>query len=134
MFLDDDVVLPPDWASDLQFDLGQAPARIAGIQGTIEVPLPLHRNRPMGRGTSPGSSAQWATADMAYRRSVLELVGGFDESVSPGRTERTPISPFAPWTRVSVSAEVREPCCTLLARNASSAPSAANGATRTTPT
>jgi histidinol-phosphate phosphatase family protein len=80
VFLDDDVLPTVTWLADLEADLASAPADVAGVQGRIEVPLPAGR-RPTDweRETAGLSSARWATADMAYRRSVLGRVGGFDE-------------------------------------------------------
>jgi histidinol-phosphate phosphatase family protein len=79
-FLDDDVVAPPDWRARLDADLAPLPARVAGSQGRIRVPLPAGR-RPTDweRNTAGLEGARWATADMAFRRSALEHVGGFDE-------------------------------------------------------
>ena len=42
-FLDDDVVVGPAWRADLVADLAAQPARVAGVQGTITVPLPEGR-------------------------------------------------------------------------------------------
>jgi glycosyltransferase involved in cell wall biosynthesis len=80
VFLDDDVVLPADWAVRLASDLAGQPADVAGVQAHIRVPLPVHR-RPTDaeRNTAGLASAVWITADMAYRREALERVGGFDE-------------------------------------------------------
>jgi histidinol-phosphate phosphatase family protein len=79
VFLDDDVVVLPDWLLMLGRDLDTAPG-VGASQGRIVVPLPAHR-RPTDweRATEGLSRARWITADMAYRRSVLEQVGGFDE-------------------------------------------------------
>ena len=79
-FLDDDVVPAPDWRAWLHADLAVLPPDVGGSQGHIEVPLPRHR-RPTDneRGTAGLATARWITADMAYRRAVLERVGGFDE-------------------------------------------------------
>lgn len=79
-FLDDDVLAPADWPRRLAADLDGLPARVAGSQGRVRVPLPAGR-RPTDaeRGTAGLERAWWATADMAYRRSVLVRVGGFDE-------------------------------------------------------
>ena len=79
-FLDDDVLPPPDWRVRLEADLAGLPARVAGSQGRIRVPLPPGR-RPTDweRNTAGLEQARWATADMAFRRSALERVGGFDE-------------------------------------------------------
>lgn len=79
-FLDDDVVLPPEWSERLQEDLRDLHLGVAASQGRIRVPLPADR-RPTDRerGVAGLESAVWATADMAYRRSALIEVGGFDE-------------------------------------------------------
>ena len=81
VFLDDDVVLSPSWRDDLERDLRRADAAgDVGSQGRIAVPLPTGR-RPTDweRAVKGLESARWATADMAYRRSALEELGGFDE-------------------------------------------------------
>ncbi|MFF8773579.1 glycosyltransferase family 2 protein [Kitasatospora sp. NPDC015120] len=79
-FLDDDTVPGPTWAADLAADLAACGPRTGGSQGTIVVPLPDHR-RPTDweRSTAGLERSLWITADMAYRRAVLEQVGGFDE-------------------------------------------------------
>lgn len=79
-FLDDDVLLGPGWVEGLALDLGSAGAACGGVQGRLRVPLPAGR-RPTDweRSTAGLEQARWATADMAYRREVLEEVGGFDE-------------------------------------------------------
>ncbi|MGP3957777.1 glycosyltransferase family 2 protein [Nonomuraea sp. 3N208] len=80
VFLDDDVIPEPGWAEAVWKDLVDLPEDVAGSQGRIVVPLPSDR-RPTDaeRNTAGLADALWATADMAYRRSVLEAVGGFDE-------------------------------------------------------
>jgi histidinol-phosphate phosphatase family protein len=79
VFLDDDVVVGEQWLDDLAADLAQ-PADVVGVQGTISVPLPSDR-RPTDweRGTAGLETARWITADIAYRRSALVGVDGFDE-------------------------------------------------------
>jgi histidinol-phosphate phosphatase family protein len=79
-FLDDDVVVGPSWRTDLVTDLARQPSQVAGVQGTITVPLPAGR-RPTDweRGTAGLAAARWITADMAYRRRALIDCGGFDE-------------------------------------------------------
>jgi HAD superfamily hydrolase (TIGR01662 family) len=79
-FLDDDVVPDPDWYQRLEQDLAALPADVAGSQGRVRVPLPADR-RPTDweRGTAGLASSSWITADLAYRRSALAAVGGFDE-------------------------------------------------------
>jgi HAD superfamily hydrolase (TIGR01662 family) len=79
-FLDDDVVPDPDWYERLAEDLADLPADVAGSQGRVRVPLPEDR-RPTDweRGTAGLATSSWITADLAYRRSALSAVGGFDE-------------------------------------------------------
>jgi histidinol-phosphate phosphatase family protein len=79
-FLDDDVEPGPTWLADLEADLAGLPPEVAGSQGRLRVPLPAGR-RPTDweRNVHGLETARWATADMAYRRAVLEEVGGFDE-------------------------------------------------------
>jgi HAD superfamily hydrolase (TIGR01662 family) len=78
-FLDDDVVIPDNWLSDLDRDLHSA-GDAAGTQGRIQVPLPVDR-RPTDweRSVHGLEGATWASADIAYRRHALQRVGGFDE-------------------------------------------------------
>ncbi|MFI6926873.1 glycosyltransferase family 2 protein [Nonomuraea spiralis] len=80
VFLDDDVVPGAGWAEAVRKDLADLPDDVAGSQGRVEVPLPGGR-RPTDaeRNTAGLSRASWVTADMAYRRSALERIGGFDE-------------------------------------------------------
>jgi HAD superfamily hydrolase (TIGR01662 family) len=79
-FLDDDVIPDTDWLSRLFEDLYVAGPRVAGSQGILRVPLPEDR-RPTEweRNVKGLERARWITADMAYRRAVLEELGGFDE-------------------------------------------------------
>jgi histidinol-phosphate phosphatase family protein len=80
VFLDDDVVLRPDWSRRLGSDLRGATREVGAVQARIEVPLPRTR-RPTDweRGTAGLSTASWITADMAIRRVALVQVHGFDE-------------------------------------------------------
>jgi histidinol-phosphate phosphatase family protein len=79
-FLDDDVVPDPDWSQRLTDDLDDLGDDVAASQGRIDVPLPTDR-RPTDRERCVAGleTAVWATADMAYRRTALAEVGGFDE-------------------------------------------------------
>jgi glycosyltransferase involved in cell wall biosynthesis len=79
-FLDDDVVVPPDWKAQLCADLADLPEDVGASQARIVVPLPDDR-RPTDaeRGTAGLATARWITADMAYRREALARSGGFDE-------------------------------------------------------
>lgn len=127
-FLDDDVLPHPGWSAALAADLRDAEARgAAGSQATIDVPArPGRRSTDDERRTQRLAGAQWITADMAYRRSVLVEVGGFDERfprayredsdlglritsaghlIVPGsRRTRHPVAP-ATWT-ASVRAQI----------------------------
>lgn len=80
-FLDDDVLPQTDWLTALYQDLLDAEAAGAvGSQAVIEVPAPYgRRSTDDQRRTQRLADAQWITADMAYRRSALVAVGGFDE-------------------------------------------------------
>jgi histidinol-phosphate phosphatase family protein len=80
VFLDDDVVPNAHWRAQLVDDLAGLPPDVAGSQGRIRVPLPPGR-RPTDweRNVKGLETAAWATADMAYRRSALSALGGFDE-------------------------------------------------------
>ncbi|MDP8957409.1 MAG: glycosyltransferase [Actinomycetota bacterium] len=126
-FLDDDVVPTPRWKQDLEADLIDLPADVAGSQGNITVPLP-HDRPPTDweRNVAGLESGQWITADMAYRRNVLEEVGGFDERfirayredadlalrvrragyalVVGRRRSNHPVRPASPWVSVRLQA------------------------------
>ncbi len=79
-FLDDDVEVESDWAVRLVADLLATDSDVGGSQANLVVPLRTHR-RPTDweRNTAGLQDAAWITADMAYRRAVLESVHGFDE-------------------------------------------------------
>ena len=79
-FLDDDVAPPDGWWRGLLADLASAADDVGGVQGRIQVPLPTTRPpTDWERSTAGLERAQWATADMAFRREALAAVGGFDE-------------------------------------------------------
>lgn len=82
-FLDDDVVLPQGWLEALWEDLSVGEPDgppVGGSQGRIRVPRsPDRRPTDWERNVAGLESARWATADMAYRRELLEVLGGFDE-------------------------------------------------------
>nr|WP_062336651.1 glycosyltransferase [Herbidospora sakaeratensis] len=80
VFLDDDVLPGPGWADKIGDDLRGLPPEVAGSQARIVVPL--DKGRPptdAERNTLGLTTARWITADMAFRRSALAAVGGFDE-------------------------------------------------------
>lgn len=77
VFLDDDVVPPPGWREALARDLAAA-GGAGATQGRVVVPVG-ERPTDWERNVAGLETAQWATADMAYRREALAAVGGFDE-------------------------------------------------------
>jgi histidinol-phosphate phosphatase family protein len=78
-FLDDDVEVSPNWLALLECDLNTA-VGIGASQGRLVVPLPEHRKpTDWERATEGLTRARWITADIAYRRTVLDAVGGFDD-------------------------------------------------------
>jgi histidinol-phosphate phosphatase family protein len=121
------VVPPSDWTRALAADLEAAGPRTAGVQGRIVVPLPTDR-RPTDweRNVKGLERAQWATADMAYRREALQQVDGFDErfrrnyredadlglrivesgwTITRGqRTIAHPVGPASPWISLKTQA------------------------------
>ncbi|GEA88698.1 HAD-IIIA family hydrolase [Cellulomonas cellasea] len=131
VLLDDDVVLPGDWSERLAADLAATGPDVAGTQARLRVPLPAHR-RPTDweRNTAGLEGARWATADMAYRREVLEGLAGFDERfprayredadlalrarragwrlVRGSRTTEHPVRPADPRVSVRVQAGARD--------------------------
>ncbi len=126
-FLDDDVEPEAGWADALRRDLAGAGPDVGGVQGRIVVPLPAGR-RPTDweRSTRGLETARWATADLAYRRDVLDAVGGFDERfprayredadlglrvtaagrriVVGERVVRHPVRPAPPWVSLAKQA------------------------------
>ncbi|MDB5070998.1 MAG: hydrolase, HAD-superfamily, subfamily [Candidatus Eremiobacteraeota bacterium] len=79
-FLDDDVVVSETWLDDLARDLRDLPPDVAGSQANVTVPLPRERRATdWERNVAGLASAQWITADCAYRRADLLAAGGFDE-------------------------------------------------------
>jgi len=80
VFLDDDVVPDDGWLCHLFEDLSKLGHLVTGSQGRLRVPVPEGR-RPTDweRSVKGLETSRWITADMAYRRAVLEEVGGFDE-------------------------------------------------------
>lgn len=123
-FVDDDVVVGPDWRARLAEDLTGLDWQVAGSQARLSVPLPAGR-RPTDwqRQTAALSTGRWVSADIAYRRSVLEEVGGFDERFPGAYREDTdlalrigycgylvvqgerrsshPVRPARPWVSIS---------------------------------
>jgi glycosyltransferase involved in cell wall biosynthesis len=78
-FLDDDVIPATDWIERLRADLAAADPRVGGVQGRIVVPPSDGAADDWQRETENLAGAAWITADMAFRRTALAAVGGFDE-------------------------------------------------------
>jgi GT2 family glycosyltransferase len=79
-FLDDDVIVHADWLERLARDIESLQDDEAGSQGRVHVPLPADRPpTDWERNVAGLESSAWITADMVYRHSVLERIGGFDE-------------------------------------------------------
>jgi glycosyltransferase involved in cell wall biosynthesis len=79
-FLDDDVLVQPQWLQRAAADIASLQPQEAGSQGHVHVPLP--NDRPATdweRNVASLQSSAWITADMIYRREVLEKLNGFDE-------------------------------------------------------
>ena len=80
VFLDDDVIPDPDWSARLFGDLAGSAPGVGGSEGRLRVPVPKdRRHTDWERNVTGLETARWITADIAYRHSVLEEVGGFDE-------------------------------------------------------
>ena len=84
VFLDDDVIVSSDWCERLQPDLALAdnPGRdqVGASSAILRVPrVPGRRPTDDERRTIALDGARWITADMAYRRDVLDPLDGFDE-------------------------------------------------------
>jgi glycosyltransferase involved in cell wall biosynthesis len=79
-FLDDDVLVDANWLERAEHDMQTLSETAAGSQGHVHVPLPADRPATdWERNVASLQSSAWITADMIYRRSVLEQLGGFDE-------------------------------------------------------
>lgn len=79
-FLDDDVIVREGWLTLLERDVEVLQEDEAGTQGRVFVPLPQERPpTDWERNVAGLQNSAWITADMAYRRAVLEQLGGFDE-------------------------------------------------------
>src|SRR2546423_4711310 len=127
VFLDDGVCPAGDWLEQLDIDRAGINLPVAASQGQLRVPLP--NGRPptdWERNVAGLEGARWITADMAYRRSVLEELGGFDERfkrafredaelalrvtqggyriVDGSRCVEHPVRPASPWISVRAQA------------------------------
>ncbi|HEX2096313.1 MAG TPA: HAD-IIIA family hydrolase, partial [Solirubrobacterales bacterium] len=90
VFLDDDVVPGPDWASRLRADIVGLAAGVAASQGRLRVPLPSERrSTDWERNVAGLADAAWISADLAVRREALEAAGGFDERFGSAYREDT---------------------------------------------
>ncbi len=87
-FTDDDCVPAPRWPHQLAERLRSEPATVGGVGGAV---LPLKDGWISRYSTfhrileAPPSISYLVTANCAYRRAVLNMVGGFDETIrTPG--------------------------------------------------
>ena len=98
VFVDDDCKVPPDWLQKLVWPL-LAEDTILGVQGGVTVPS---KTNAIGWAETllgfPGgglkrildSGGQWmetqhiSTLNCAYRKSIIDMIGGFDESLAAG--------------------------------------------------
>jgi glycosyltransferase involved in cell wall biosynthesis len=126
-FLDDDVRVDADWLERAAADVAALSASDAGSQGRVRVPLPKDRApTDWERNVSGLQTSAWITADMIYRRSVLEELGGFDvrfrrayredsdfalrvfvagwNIVQGSRSIEHPVRPADPWVSVRLQA------------------------------
>lgn len=79
VFLDDDVLPEGGWRRDLESDICVSDD-VAGVQGRVRVPVPSERKpTDWERNVRSLEHSPWITADMAYRRTALDRVAGFDE-------------------------------------------------------
>lgn len=79
-FLDDDVVVRESWLHAIESDIQALANDEAGSQGRVFVPLPSDRPpTDWERNVAGLQTSAWITADMVYRRDVLERLNGFDE-------------------------------------------------------
>jgi GT2 family glycosyltransferase len=100
-FTDDDVIVPPDWLTQIKEAMDADPK--AGLlygqvlvpkslkdsvkQGIIVPALPIPRRERLGEGL--GFKVFGMGANMAIRRSILQKVGGFDEALGGGAPLRS---------------------------------------------
>lgn len=76
-FIDDDCLARPGWLAGLV----EAAADADLVQGRIRPhPEQTDRGAPFTRSLDQGASPFFETANIAYRRSLLEELGGFDET------------------------------------------------------
>jgi hypothetical protein len=79
-FVDDDVRPGKGWLNSLMNEVRSASASVGGIQGMLSSEAaPCERPSEWERRVASLGAGHWITADMAYRRTALDAVGGFDE-------------------------------------------------------
>ncbi|MBX3166248.1 MAG: glycosyltransferase family 2 protein [Candidatus Eremiobacteraeota bacterium] len=84
---DDDTLPRPDWLEQLHQAIQQNPGWI-GVEGRTFCPDP----DPLGHWVENLRGGQYITANMAYRREVLEAVEGLDESFPHPKCEDTELA------------------------------------------
>ncbi|HEX4733300.1 MAG TPA: glycosyltransferase family 2 protein [Thermoleophilaceae bacterium] len=102
VFTDDDVVAQPGWLAAIAAAHARDPEAV--IQGRTEPdPRELHRLSAFSRSQHATGPGPWfQTCNIAYPRSLLERVGGFDESFWDAAGEDTDLG----WRAIEAGARV----------------------------
>ena len=87
VFTDDDTIPNPDWLTNLSQAIENNP-RWIGVEGRTVCPDP----DPLGHWVENLRGRQYITANIAYRREVLEAVGGLDQSFPHPKCEDTELA------------------------------------------
>ena len=91
-FVDDDVLLDPDWLALLADDLA-TDEDVVAVQGRVTVPLPTDRAPPATGSVRPRASSTRRGSPPTYRCAGRHWIGSADStSASPGPTARIPTS------------------------------------------
>lgn len=117
---DDDTVPSPDWLENVDRAVREHPEWI-GIEGATVCPDP----DALGHWVENLRGGQYITANMAYRRDVLEAVGGLDESFPYPKCEDTELAwrclehgPIGFWPAMEISHPNRSQPLSSLLRSA----------------
>jgi glycosyltransferase involved in cell wall biosynthesis len=84
---DDDTVPCPDWLEQILVSIQKHPFWV-GVEGRTVCPDP----NPMGHWVENLRGGSYITANMAYRKDLLQLIGGFDASFPFPKCEDTEIA------------------------------------------
>jgi GT2 family glycosyltransferase len=102
VFTDDDVVATPGWLTAIAAAHGRDPDAV--IQGRTEPdPREIHRLAAFSRSQRASGPGPWfQTCNIAYPRTLLERLGGFDESFWEAAGEDTDLG----WRAIEAGARV----------------------------